>query len=145
MTCKTKITNTGQCPTHLQCNERTFVKLHLLTLWSWALLERPSVVKPLDTCVFICCMLANCTWSVCGGIVASLMYECLILTCSISGDCIDNYGLFWNEINWLIDTFPAFYGTQRFNTEFTWALHIFLSWARLYYTTFTALLNIQHS
>jgi hypothetical protein len=30
----------------------------------------------------------------------------------------------------LLDSFPAFYGTRRFNTEFTRALHLFLSWAR---------------
>jgi hypothetical protein len=29
-----------------------------------------------------------------------------------------------------IDSFPAFYGTRRFSTEFTRALHLFLSWAR---------------
>jgi hypothetical protein len=46
-----------------------------LTLWSWALLERPQDVRPLDS-------------------------------------------------------FPAFHGTLRFNTEFTRALHLFLSWAR---------------
>jgi hypothetical protein len=45
------------------------------TPWSWALLERPSVVRPLDS-------------------------------------------------------FPAFHGTRRFNTAFTRALHLFLSWAR---------------
>jgi hypothetical protein len=28
------------------------------------------------------------------------------------------------------DSFPAFYGTRRFNTEFTRPLHLFLSWAR---------------
>jgi hypothetical protein len=44
-------------------------------LWSWAQLERPPVVKP-------------------------------------------------------VDSFPAFYGTRRFNTEFTRALHLSLSWAR---------------
>jgi hypothetical protein len=26
----------------------------------------------------------------------------------------------------LVDSFPAFYGTRRFNTEFTIALHLFL-------------------
>jgi hypothetical protein len=46
-----------------------------LTLWSWALLERPPVVRPLDS-------------------------------------------------------FPAFHGTRRFNTKFTRALYLFLSWAR---------------
>jgi hypothetical protein len=46
-----------------------------LTLWSWALLERPPVVKPLDS-------------------------------------------------------FPAFYGTRRFITAFTRAVHLSLSWAR---------------
>jgi hypothetical protein len=45
-----------------------------LTLWSWALLERPPVVMPLDS-------------------------------------------------------FPAFCGPRRFNTEFTRALHLFLSQA----------------
>jgi hypothetical protein len=29
-----------------------------------------------------------------------------------------------------LDSFPAFHGTQRFNTEFTRALHLFLSLAR---------------
>jgi hypothetical protein len=29
-----------------------------------------------------------------------------------------------------LDSFPAFHGTRRFNTEFTTALHLFLSWAR---------------
>jgi hypothetical protein len=29
-----------------------------------------------------------------------------------------------------LDSFPAFYGTQRFTTEFTTALHLFLSRAR---------------
>jgi hypothetical protein len=29
-----------------------------------------------------------------------------------------------------LDSFPAFHGTRRFNTEFTIALHLFLSWAR---------------
>jgi hypothetical protein len=47
-----------------------------LTLWIWALLQRPPVVGTLDT-------------------------------------------------------FPAFYRTRRFNTEFTRALHLFLSWARI--------------
>jgi hypothetical protein len=28
------------------------------------------------------------------------------------------------------DSFPSFYGTRRFNAEFTGALHLFLSWAR---------------
>jgi hypothetical protein len=28
------------------------------------------------------------------------------------------------------DSFPAFHGTRRFNTEFTRALHLFLSWTR---------------
>jgi hypothetical protein len=46
-----------------------------LTLWSWVLLERPPVVRPLDS-------------------------------------------------------YPAFYRTQRFNAEVTRALHLFLSWAR---------------
>jgi prolipoprotein diacylglyceryltransferase len=31
---------------------------------------------------------------------------------------------------WTLDSFPAFYGTRRFNTEFTRALHLSLSWAR---------------
>jgi hypothetical protein len=31
---------------------------------------------------------------------------------------------------WTLDSFPAFYETQRFNTEFTRALHLPLSWAR---------------
>jgi hypothetical protein len=44
-------------------------------IWSWALLERPSVVRTLDS-------------------------------------------------------FPAFYGTRRFNTEYTRPLRLFLSWAR---------------
>jgi hypothetical protein len=46
-----------------------------LTLWSWALLERPLDVRPLDS-------------------------------------------------------FPAFHGTRKFSTEFTRALHLFLSLAR---------------
>jgi hypothetical protein len=29
-----------------------------------------------------------------------------------------------------LDTFPAFYGTRRLNTEFTRALHLPISWAR---------------
>jgi hypothetical protein len=29
-----------------------------------------------------------------------------------------------------LDSSPAFYGTRRFNIEFTRALHLFLSWAR---------------
>jgi hypothetical protein len=29
-----------------------------------------------------------------------------------------------------LDSFPAFHGTQRFSTEFTRALHLFLSLAR---------------
>jgi hypothetical protein len=29
-----------------------------------------------------------------------------------------------------LDSFPAFYGTRRFSTEFTRALHLSLSWAR---------------
>jgi hypothetical protein len=29
-----------------------------------------------------------------------------------------------------LDSFPAFHGTRRFNTEFTRALHLFLFWAR---------------
>jgi hypothetical protein len=37
--------------------------------------------------------------------------------------------MFWLEVRTL-DGFPAFYGTQKFNTEFTRALHLFLSWAR---------------
>jgi hypothetical protein len=44
-------------------------------LWSWALLERPPVIRPLNS-------------------------------------------------------LPAFYGIRRFNTEFSRALHLFLSWAR---------------
>jgi hypothetical protein len=28
-----------------------------------------------------------------------------------------------------LDSFPAFHVTRRFNTEFTRALHLFLSWA----------------
>jgi hypothetical protein len=47
----------------------------MITVWSWALLERPLDVRPLDS-------------------------------------------------------FPVFYGTRRFNTEFTRAPHLFLSWAR---------------
>jgi hypothetical protein len=31
---------------------------------------------------------------------------------------------------WTLDSFPAFYETRRFNTEFTRALHLSLSWAR---------------
>jgi hypothetical protein len=50
------------------------VNINYLTLWSWALLERPPVVRPLDI-------------------------------------------------------FPAFHGIRRFNTEFTRALHLFLSLA----------------
>jgi hypothetical protein len=42
----------------------------------------------------MCCMLANCTRSVCGDIVVSLTYVCPILTCSIFGGCITNYGFF---------------------------------------------------
>jgi hypothetical protein len=30
----------------------------------------------------------------------------------------------------LLENFPAFYGTRRFITTFTWALHRSLSWAR---------------
>jgi hypothetical protein len=45
-------------------------------------------------CVFICFMLANCSLSVRGGIVVSLRYVCLILTCSISGGFIADYGFF---------------------------------------------------
>jgi hypothetical protein len=29
-----------------------------------------------------------------------------------------------------LDSFPAFHGTRKFNTQFTRALHLFLSWAR---------------
>jgi hypothetical protein len=29
-----------------------------------------------------------------------------------------------------LDSFPAFHGTRRFNTEFTRDLHLFLSWVR---------------
>jgi hypothetical protein len=54
---------------------QTTQKLVFLTLWNWALLKSPSVVRP-------------------------------------------------------IDNFPAFYGTWRFNTKFTRAFHLFLSWAR---------------
>jgi hypothetical protein len=54
----------------------------LLTLWSWALLERSPVVRTLDS-------------------------------------------------------FPAFYGTRRFNTKFTRALHLSLSWARPIQSTST--------
>jgi hypothetical protein len=31
---------------------------------------------------------------------------------------------------WTLDSFPAFYGTRRFNTQFTRALHLSLSWVR---------------
>jgi hypothetical protein len=31
---------------------------------------------------------------------------------------------------WTLDSFPTFYGTRRFNTEFTRTLHLSLSWAR---------------
>jgi hypothetical protein len=51
------------------CQRPTFIPIQL-TLWSWALLQRP------------------------------------------------------------LDSFPAFRGTRRFNTEFTTVLHLFLSWAR---------------
>jgi hypothetical protein len=51
------------------------LRCRTLTLWSWALLERPSLVQPLDS-------------------------------------------------------FPAFYGTRRFISAFTRALHLSLSWAR---------------
>jgi hypothetical protein len=51
-----------------------------LTVWSWALPERPLDVRPLDS-------------------------------------------------------FPTFYGTRRFNTEFTRALHLFLSLARPIHST----------
>jgi hypothetical protein len=34
---------------------------------------------------------------------------------------------------WTLDSFPAFYGTRRFNTEFTRALSLSLSWARPMY------------
>jgi hypothetical protein len=56
------------------------------------------------------------------------------------------WGFCWMEINWLtswswaplerppvvrpLDSIPAFYGTRRFNTEFTRAFHLSLSWAR---------------
>jgi hypothetical protein len=36
----------------------------------------------------------------------------------------------WTLLERPLDTFPAFHGTRRFNTEFTRALHLFLSWAR---------------
>jgi hypothetical protein len=58
---------------YFECNE--IYEGTELTLWSWALLERPLDVRPLDS-------------------------------------------------------FPAFHGTRRFNTAFTGALHLFLSWAR---------------
>jgi hypothetical protein len=32
-------------------------------------------------------------------------------------------------VDWILNSFPAFYGTRRFNTEFTRALHLSLSWA----------------
>jgi hypothetical protein len=35
-----------------------------------------------------------------------------------------------------LDSFPAFYGTQRFNTEFTRALRLILSWARPIQSTY---------
>jgi hypothetical protein len=54
--------------------------MNWLTLWSWALLKRPPVVRPLDS-------------------------------------------------------FPAFYGTRRFITTFTRALHVSLSWARPIHST----------
>jgi hypothetical protein len=31
---------------------------------------------------------------------------------------------------WTLESFPTFYGTRRFNTEFIRALHLSLSWAR---------------
>jgi hypothetical protein len=36
----------------------------------------------------------------------------------------------WALLERPLDSFPAFHGTRRFNTEFTRALHLFLSWAR---------------
>jgi hypothetical protein len=36
-----------------------------------------------------------------------------------------------SQVVWLLDSFQAFYGTRRFNTKFTRALHLSLSWARL--------------
>jgi hypothetical protein len=36
----------------------------------------------------------------------------------------------WELLERPLDSFPAFYGTRWFSTEFTRALHLFLSWAR---------------
>jgi hypothetical protein len=50
--------------------------------------------------------------------------------------CITNWLTLWSWALperpldvWSLDSFPAFHGTRRFNTEFTTALHLFLSWA----------------
>jgi hypothetical protein len=44
---------------------------------------------------------------------------------------VDNNKMDLGEVGWgdvrPLDSFPAFYGTRRFNTEFTRALHLFLS------------------
>jgi hypothetical protein len=42
------------------------------------------------------------------------------------GTTVTNQNLIQEEIRPL-DSFPAFHGTRRFNTEFTTALHLFLS------------------
>jgi hypothetical protein len=57
-----------------------YINYDLLTLWSWALIERPLDVSSLDS-------------------------------------------------------FPEFHGSRRFNTEFTRALRLFLSWARPIHST----------
>jgi hypothetical protein len=43
---------------------------------------------------------------------------------------ITNKLALWSWAVMPLDSFPAFYGTRRFITEFTRVLHLFLSWAR---------------
>jgi hypothetical protein len=60
------------------------------------------------------------------------------------------FGCFCHLANWVtnsmelrpldvrpLGSFPAFHWTRRFNTEFTRALHLFLSWARPIQSTYT--------
>jgi hypothetical protein len=77
---------TGQTVNSAYCCIVAQWQTNFLTLWSWALLKRPIVVRPLDR-------------------------------------------------------FPAFYGTRKFDTEFTRALHLFLSCARPIQSTSLHLTN----
>jgi hypothetical protein len=57
------------------------------------------------------------------------LFVSIILSLSLSlSVCLSLWS--WALLERPLDSFPAFYGTRRFNIEFTRILHLFLSWAR---------------